>query len=102
MQMSSRLTSELFLQAGLMDRFHSVNVLQLQTVELGERPVIRVLELPQLMLQCCHGPATRRYLAQIIQCRYLFLLWQPNQADHLLNLKHFHGTCRQVVLLNEN
>jgi hypothetical protein len=24
-------------------------------------------------------------------------LMQPNLADHLLILKHFHGTCRQVV-----
>lgn len=80
-----------------MDRFHSVNVLQLQTVEQGERPVIRVLELPQLMLQCCHGPAKQHCLVQITQYRYRFQLMQPNLADHLLILKHFHGTCRQVV-----
>jgi hypothetical protein len=61
------------------------------------RPVTGALELPQLMLQCCRAPAIRRYLVQIAQYRYRFQLMQPNLADHLLILKHFLGTCRQVV-----
>ena len=97
MQMLSPLASELFLQAGLTDRFHIVNVPRLQKVEQGERPVIRVLELLQLMLQYFHGPARQHCLVQIIQYRYRFQLKQPSLVAHLLILKRFHETYRLMV-----